>query len=164
VLRRRRPGSVAGELAASVLSFAPAAMALRGGELAAYHGVEHKAIGAYEHGSDDPLDATKEHDRCGSHLIAPMLSLDLAATALVNRLRLNGREWVAGAAALASLGAAMELLAWSERHRQSLAARVLRVPGHELQRVLGTREPDERQLEVGRAAMAEILHAEGAPA
>jgi uncharacterized protein YqhQ len=164
VLRRRASGSVAGELAASLLSFAPAAMALRGGELAAYHGVEHKAIGAYEQGSDDPLDATKEHDRCGSHLIAPMLSLDLAATALASRLRVGDREWVSGAAALVSLGAAMELLAWSERHRQSVAARLLRVPGHELQRVLGTREPDERQLEVGRAAMAEILHAEGAPA
>jgi hypothetical protein len=27
--------------------------------------------------------------------------------------------------------------------------------------VIGTREPDERQLEVGRAALAEILRAEG---
>ena len=31
-----------------MLSFAPAVFALRGGELAAYHGVEHKAIAAYE--------------------------------------------------------------------------------------------------------------------
>ena len=33
-------------------------------------------------------------------------------------------------------------------------------PGYELQRLLGTREPDERQLEVGRAALAEILRVE----
>ena len=45
----------------------------------------------------------------------------------------------------------------------SAAARALRRPGHELQRVLGTREPSEAQLEVGRAALAEILRVE-APA
>jgi len=39
-------------------------------------------------------------------------------------------------------------------------ARMLRRPGHELQRVLGTREPTEDQLEVGRAALAEILRVE----
>ena len=39
-------------------------------------------------------------------------------------------------------------------------ARALRRPGFELQRLVGTREPDERQLEVGRAALAEILRAE----
>ena len=33
-------------------------------------------------------------------------------------------------------------------------------PGFELQRLIGTREPDERQLEVGRAALAEILRVE----
>ena len=31
----------------------PSLVALRGGDLAAYHGVEHKAIGAYEQGADD---------------------------------------------------------------------------------------------------------------
>ena len=34
-------------------------------------------------------------------------------------------------------------------------------PGFAIQRAIGTREPDERQLEVGRAALAEILGAEG---
>jgi uncharacterized protein YqhQ len=52
---------------------------------------------------------------------------------------------------------------WSERHAGSVAARALRRPGHELQRLLGTREPSDRQLEVGRAALAEILRVE-APA
>ena len=48
-------------------------MALRSGDLAAYHGVEHKAIAAYED-DGDAADADKEHDRCGSHLVAPMLA------------------------------------------------------------------------------------------
>jgi uncharacterized protein YqhQ len=65
-----------------------------------------------------------------------------------------------GAVALASLGVAVEVFAWSERNEGSLAARLLRRPGHELQRVLGTREPTDDQLEVGRAALEEIGRAE----
>ena len=37
---------------------------------------------------------------------------------------------------------------------------MLKRPGFELQRLIGTREPDERQLEVGRAALDEILRVE----
>ncbi len=61
---------------------------------------------------------------------------------------------------MASVGAAVEVFAWSERHAGSPAARALRRPGHELQRAVGTREPTEAQLEVGRAALAEILRVE----
>jgi uncharacterized protein YqhQ len=66
------------------------------------------------------------------------------------------------AVALSSMAAAVEVFAWSERHADTRVARALRRPGYELQRVMGTREPDERQLEVGRAALAEILRVEGA--
>jgi uncharacterized protein YqhQ len=38
---------------------------------------------------------------------------------------------------------------------------MLRRPGFEIQRVVGTREPTGEQLEVGRAALAEILRVEG---
>jgi hypothetical protein len=161
-LRRRTHGSAAGELAAALVSIAPAVTALRGGDLAAYHGVEHKAIGAYEQGAQDASSATKEHDRCGSHLLAPMLSLNLLGTLALRHTYLRNRQWAAGAVALAALGASMELLAWSERHHDGAVARALRRPGYELQRVLGTREPDERQLDVGRAALAEIVRAESA--
>jgi uncharacterized protein YqhQ len=155
------PGRMGGELAAGLLSVLPAVAALRGGELAAYHGAEHKAIGAYEQGAD-ATEAAKEHDRCGSHLLAPMLASNLAGTALLHRLHRAGAPWGPGAVALASVGLSVEVFAWSERHSSSSAARVLRRPGHELQRLLGTREPDERQLEVGRAAVQEILRAEKA--
>ena len=37
----------------------------------------------------------------------------------------------------------------------------MRRPGFEIQRAVGTREPTEEQLEVGRAALAEILRVEG---
>jgi uncharacterized protein YqhQ len=158
-VRRRTPG-MAGEAALAALSLAPSLVALRGGDLAAYHGVEHKAIGAYEQGAADARDATKEHDRCGSHLMAPLLAANLAGTALLRRTVARPSPLAGAAVQLASLGAAVEVFAWSERHEESAVARVLRRPGHELQRVIGTREPTEEQLEVGRAALAEILRVE----
>jgi uncharacterized protein YqhQ len=162
LLRRRAPGATA-EAAAAALSLAPAVLALRGGELAAYHGVEHKAIAAYESDADDAADAAKEHDRCGSHLVTPLLASNLAGALLVRRV-LERPGPVAGAGvAVASTAAAVEVFAWCERHAGSPLARALRRPGFELQRAVGTREPDERQLEVGRAALAEILRVEPPP-
>ena len=161
-LRRRAPG-FAGEALAGVLSVAPAIFALRGGELAAYHGVEHKAIAAYEQDADDARDAHKEHDRCGSHLVAPMLVSNLAGTVLLRHAVARPGPVANGAVALASTAAAVEVFGWCERNAETPLARALRRPGFEIQRLVGTREPDERQLEVGRAALAEILRVEPAP-
>jgi hypothetical protein len=158
-LRRRLKGA-GGEAAIAALSIVPSLVALRGGDLAAYHGVEHKAIGAYEQDTEDARDATKEHDRCGSHLMAPMLAANLAGTVLLRRAMERPSPAANAAVQLASLGAAVEVFAWSERHADTATARALRRPGHELQRVLGTREPTDEQLEVGRAALAEILRVE----
>jgi uncharacterized protein YqhQ len=161
-LMRRRVRGAAGEVGAALVSLTPALFALRGGDLAAYHGVEHKAIAAYESPEEtDAADAAKEHDRCGSHLVTPMLAANVAGTLLLRRVVERPGPVAGGAVALASTAAAVEVFAWSERHPSSPIARALRRPGFELQRMLGTREPDERQLEVGRAALAEILRAEG---
>jgi uncharacterized protein YqhQ len=161
-LMRRRVRGAGGEAAAAAISLVPALFALRGGDLAAYHGVEHKAIGAYEADAEDAAAATKEHDRCGSHLVAPMLAANLAGTALLRQAMANPGPVAGGAVALASTAAAVEVFAWTERHAGTPLARALKRPGFEIQRLVGTREPDERQLEVGRAALAEILRAEGA--
>jgi uncharacterized protein YqhQ len=162
-LLRRRLGGPPGEAAVALVSIAPALFALRGGELAAYHGVEHKAIAAYEAPEDaDAADTKKEHDRCGSHLVAPMLASNLAGTLLLRRVLERPGAVAGGAVALASTAAAVEVFAWCERNSETRAARALRRPGFEIQRLVGTREPDERQLEVGRAALAEILRVESA--
>jgi uncharacterized protein YqhQ len=157
-LLRRNVRGIAGEAGALAISVVPALFALRGGELAAYHGAEHKTIGAYETGEEDH---TKEHDRCGSHLVAPMLVSNLGGTLLLRRVLERPGPAAGGAVALASTAAAVEVFAWCERHADSALARAVRRPGYELQRALGTREPDAAQLEVGRAALAEILRAEG---
>jgi uncharacterized protein YqhQ len=159
-LARKRLRGVGGESIAALVSVAPALFALRGGELAQYHGVEHKAIGAYEQDADDASDASKEHDRCGSHLVAPLLASNLAGTLLLRRTLERPGPVAGGAVALASTAVAVEVFAWCERNAETRLARALRRPGFEIQRVIGTREPDERQLEVGRAALAEILRAE----
>ena len=160
----RRPGAArtAGrETAVALLSVTPALFALRQGELASWHGVEHKSIAAYEQDSE-VQEAAKEHDRCGSHLVAPMLSATVAGTVAARKAGLKGPA-VDGAIALGSMAVAVEVFGWSERHAGSALARAFRRPGHELQRAVGTREPDEAQLEVGRRAMEEILRVEGAP-
>jgi hypothetical protein len=148
------------EAVAAAISLLPSVVALKGGDLAAYHGVEHKSIAAYETGAADAADAAKEHDRCGSHLMAPLLSLNLAGGALLKRALDRPGPAAQLAVGIASLGLAVEVFVWSERHAGSRTARALRRPGHELQRLLGTREPTERQLEVGSAALAEILRVE----
>src|SRR4051812_8133318 len=159
-LVRRRMRGAAGEGGATLIGLAPALFALRGGELAAYHGVEHKSIAAYEADDADAADAAKEHERCGSHLVAPMLAANVAGTLLLKKALERPSALAGGAMALASTAMAVEVFGWTERHADSPVSAALKRPGFELQRALGTREPDERQLEVGRAALAEILRVE----
>jgi uncharacterized protein YqhQ len=159
-LARKRIRGVGGESIAALISVAPALFALRGGELAQYHGVEHKAIAAYEQDADDARDTSKEHERCGSHLVAPLLASNLAGTVLLRRTLEKPGPMAGGAVAIASTAVAVEVFAWCERNSETRLAQALRKPGFEIQRLIGTREPDEHQLEVGRAALAEILRVE----
>ena len=88
----------------------------------------------------------------------------LTAAALGNAmLRRAGMRGPAAEAAvgLGSAAVAVEVFAWGERHPDSALTRLLRRPGFEIQRVVGTREPTLEQLEVGRAALDEILRVEG---
>jgi uncharacterized protein YqhQ len=160
-LKRNVRGAL-GEAGAVAISIVPALFALRGGELAQYHGVEHKAIAAYEHDAPDVQTEAKEHERCGSHLVAPMMASNLAGTLLLKRVVERPNALAGGAVAVASTALAVEVFAWCERHAGSRLARAVRSPGFAIQRAVGTREPDERQLEVGRAALQEILRAESA--
>ncbi len=148
------------EAAQAALGLAPALVALGDRDLAAYHGVEHKAIGAYEAGSDDPAAATKEHERCGSNLVAPMLLFSAAGQLMLDRLLDKPGSIARGAVGLASISLAAEMFAWSERNPDTAAARAFHRPGHEILRHLATKEPTLVQLEVGVAALDEILRVE----
>jgi uncharacterized protein YqhQ len=157
---RRRRSSATGELMQAALGLAPAMVALSDRNLAAYHGVEHKAIGAYEAGSDDPASATKEHDRCGSNLVVPMLVLSAAGQLLLERTLEEPGPVARAAVGVASASLAAEMFAWSERNPGTTAARAFHRPGHEIQRLIATKEPTPEQLEVGIAALREILRVE----
>ncbi|NLE22094.1 MAG: DUF1385 domain-containing protein [Actinobacteria bacterium] len=150
------------ELAVAGVSLAPVLLALRDSRLSRYHGAEHKSVAAFESGGD-PAAAGKEHARCGTNLVAPMVATSLA-TNLV--LRAAGRErqpvatFVAG---LVSIGTAMELFSWMGRHPDHPLARTLGRPGLELQRLFTTSEPTEDQLDVADLALKELLRLEGEP-
>jgi uncharacterized protein YqhQ len=144
------------ELLGGLLSLAPAALALRGGELAAYHGAEHVSIGTYEHGTSRP----KEHERCGSHLVGPLLLTTAAGNLAAERVPERFRGAARAAGALGAISASVELFGWMTRHPQHPFARALALPGHELQHRLGTREPTAEQLEVAEAALRACLELE----
>jgi uncharacterized protein YqhQ len=152
--------TVGREAAVALVSMVPALLALRNGDLAAYHGVEHKSIAAYEDDAE-AAEADKEHDRCGSHLVAPMLAAAAVGNVAARRAGLRGPAAEA-AVGLGSAAVAVEVFAWGERHPDTRLTRMLRRPGHEIQRVVGTREPTPEQLEVGAAALDEILRVEAA--
>ncbi len=157
---RQGRSSAGRELVQAALGLTPAMVALGDRDLAAYHGVEHKAIGAYEAGSDDPATATKEHERCGSNLVAPMLILSAAGQLMLDRALEEPGPIARAAVGVASASLAAELFAWSERNPETAAARAFHRPGHEIQRLVATKEPTPEQLEVGVTALREILKAE----
>src|SRR5918912_1747238 len=88
-VRAAGPRTVARELTVAGVSLLPALLALRDGDLASYHGVEHKAIAGYEQ-DEDAAGAGKEHERCGSNLVAPMLLSATLGNVAVRRAGLRG--------------------------------------------------------------------------
>ncbi len=149
-------GAAPKELLGGALSLLPAALALRGSSLAAYHGAEHISIGTYEHGAP----AGKEHERCGSHLIGPLLLTSAVGGALAARAPERVRGLARVAAAVGGLAAATEVFSWMVRHPEHPVARALARPGHELQHRLATADPDPAQLEVAEAALQACLELE----
>ena len=144
------------ELLSSLLSIAPAAFALRGSELAAYHGAEHISIGTYEHGPG----ATKEHERCGGHLIGPLVATSAVGNVLAGLAPARLRNQARAVAQLGAVAASTEIFGWMTRNPRNPLARALSKPGHELQHRFSTAEPTPEQLEVAEAALAACLELE----
>lgn len=165
-VRSRSKRGIGSEAALSILGMAPALISLRAGETAQYHGVEHKAIAAYELGGD-PTDpdvieaAAKEHERCGSHLVAPMMIAGIAGDAMMRQVVAKPGPIAQVSVGLAGAATSIEMFAYAERHPGSTFAKIFRAPGFKLQEAIGTREPTAQQIEVGRAAISALLEAEG---
>jgi uncharacterized protein YqhQ len=153
-----RVGPAAQELVSGLLSVAPAALALRGSDVAAYHGAEHISIGSYEHGER----ATKEHERCGSHLLGPLLATTALGSSLASRAPAHVRRQARIGAQLVALAASTEIFGWMVRNPETRLARALAKPGHELQHRVATAEPTDEQIEVAEAALEACLQLERA--
>ncbi|HLF68173.1 MAG TPA: DUF1385 domain-containing protein [Gaiellaceae bacterium] len=146
----RRSGLSAGkEAVAGALALLPAALALRGPDLSAYHGAEHVSIGTYEAGGER---APKEHPRCGTQLVPSLLASSLLANAAVAKVPGAARGAARMLGTTAALGASLELHAWAARNPDHPLARAVARPGFELQRRFSTSEPSAEQLEVADAA------------
>jgi uncharacterized protein YqhQ len=148
------------ELLAALASVAPAVLALRSGELAAYHGAEHISIGSYEHGKR----ATREHERCGGHLVGPLVATSAVGNVVAGLAPERLRRHAQAAAQIGALAAATELFGWMTRNPSHPLAQALSKPGHELQHRFSTAEPSAEQLEVAEAALQACLKLEHASA
>jgi uncharacterized protein YqhQ len=147
---------VARELLSALASVAPAVLALRSGELAAYHGAEHISIGSYEHGER----VAREHERCGGHLVGPLVATSAVGNVLASRAPERLRRQAQAAAQIGAIAAATELFGWMTRNPSHPLAQALSKPGHELQHRFSTAEPSADQLEVAEAALAACLELE----
>jgi uncharacterized protein YqhQ len=126
---------------------------MRRSELAEYHGAEHVAIGSYEHGEPRP----REHERCGSHVLGPLLFTTATGSALASAAPAPLRPLARIAASVGALAASVELFTWMVANEKHPVARALAKPGHELQHRVLTAEPSPAQLEVAEAALAACL-------
>jgi len=158
LVRRSSLPLVPREAAVVMASLAPALIALRGEELTAYHGAEHVSIGTYETGER----ASKEHERCGSHLVGPLTIATALAGAAAELAPARHRTAARLVGAVGAVGAAVEVFGWMARNPEKRLSRALARPGTELQRRLSTSEPSKAQLEVAEAALQTVLAAEQA--
>jgi uncharacterized protein YqhQ len=153
VVRSSRLSAAAQELTAGLLALAPALFSLRSAELAEYHGAEHMSIGTYEHGEQ----RAKEHERCGSHLVGPLLLTTAAGNALASHASPRFRGPARLVAGLGAVAASTELFGWMVRNPDRALSRALARPGHELQHRFATAEPTAAQVEVAEAALRACL-------
>jgi uncharacterized protein YqhQ len=158
VKESRRLPALARELLGGILSLAPAALAVRSSDLAAYHGAEHISIGSYEHDER----RAREHERCGSHLLGPLVASTAIGATLAAKAPPHLRVPARAAAQLGALAVATETFGWMTRNPDHPLSRALARPGHELQHRLATAEPTPEQLEVAEAALAACLQLEDA--
>lgn len=135
---------------------------MRGGEVARWHGAEHKVIGGYERG-EAAADTPREHPRCGTQLALPMLLAVGAATQAALRVAPSRPRTARAAGGVLGLGLAVELIRAVQDAPRSRVARAVEQTGIFLQSHGSTAEPRDDQLEVAQAALDAVLDAEPTP-
>ena len=139
----KRRGGLRGELGSTLIGIVPSLITLRSRELVRYHGAEHKTVAGYERGVD-AADAAKEHERCGTHLVAPLLLGAAGAAGIAAKAPRGLRRPVGALGSLAAIGFAFELFSGASGIPTRPARAHLTRPGTALQKALATEEPGER--------------------
>jgi uncharacterized protein YqhQ len=154
--------AVVEEAGTALAAFIPAVLVLRDSPVTAYHGAEHKLIGGREAMNKglDKASATKEHDRCGSNLVGPLLAMTVLGNLLARKLGVRNSPVASAITGAVGLGASIEILRWSAKHESNPFARLFLSPGRVMQKHLTTTEPSAEQLEVGETALRELLRLE----
>ena len=119
-----------------------------------YHGAEHKAVTAHEHGVDlsDPsavLRCTRIHNRCGTNLVFMMGVVSYFVTRVPAVLE--------APVFLLLLGVSVETLSLASRRPRFLLSRLLLAGGKLLQWVVTTREPTLEEQAIGCRALQAAL-------
>ena len=129
----------------------------------AYHGAEHRAIHAYEHGRALTAANIREypnaHARCGTAFLLTVMVISLAIFVLLGTppIWLRIVERIALIPVIASL--AYEVLRLGQRFEGNAAFSLLYRPNIWLQS-LTTRDPDDAQIEVAVAALEHVIELE----
>ena len=130
----------------------------------AYHGAEHKTIHAYEAGvplqPENVQPFTTAHARCGTAFLLAVMVIAILVFSIIGKPNL----WVMVASrvllvpVIASI--AFEFTQFGARHLENPIVRAVMAPGLWLQGIT-TKQPDDKMVEVGIAALQEVLVADG---
>jgi uncharacterized protein YqhQ len=131
----------------------------------AYHGAEHKTIHAYEAGvplfPKNVQEYTTAHARCGTAFLLAVMIIAILVFSLIGKPSI----WVMVASRILLLpliaALAYEVTQFGARHLSNPVVRAVMAPGLWLQG-LTTKQPDDKMVEVGIAALEEVLSADGA--
>lgn len=121
-----------------------------------YHGAEHKAVSAYEQGTDladtraTLAKGRRIHDRCGTNLVFILLAATVAARPLATGLSQIPFFLVA-------LGVAAEAVTLAAKHPRNPLSKALLAGGKALQRFVTTAEPTAAEQRTANLALTAAL-------
>ncbi len=129
-----------------------------------YHGAEHKTIHCYEKGHKLTVQNVKKyttiHPRCGTSFLFLLIGISIILYVLIP----TSGFWSAFGFRLLLLiplvSISYEVLKISDKMQNGLLFRVISAPGKLIQK-LTTKEPDNKQIEVGIASLDLLLKYEG---
>jgi len=126
-----------------------------------YHGAEHMTVNCYEDGKKLTVANVKKystlHPRCGTNFVLIVLILSILVYTVIPKdysfwLKFGLRVLLLPVIA----GISYEILKMCGKHRHSILMKIVAAPGLAVQYIT-TREPDDKQLEVGIAALKGVI-------